>query len=335
MNKRVTIVMYHFVRDLMRSRFPEIKGLDLADFVEQIEYIRRNYRPVSIEEVIEVARSDTGDLPQNAVLLTFDDGYADHFDNVFPILVKHGIQGAFFPPAKAIVEHQVLDVNKIHFVLAAVEDKSAIVRSIFSEIEENGASYGLDRPDGYYQRLAIPNRYDTAEVVFIKRVLQMALPEELRAGIVGRLFSEYVTEDEAAFASELYMSVEQLRQMRSNGMWIGSHGYDHYWMNTLEPGDQLREIERSLAFLDMVGCDLQNWVMCYPYGGYNASLLDILGSKGCALGLATEVAVADLSIDNPLALPRIDTNDLPKRRDAGPNDWTLKVMQPAAGVGRS
>jgi len=70
-------------------------------------------------------------LPKNALLLTFDDGYMDHFEYVFPILAKLGVQGSFFPPAKAILEHSVLDVNKIHFILATVGDKASLIENIF------------------------------------------------------------------------------------------------------------------------------------------------------------------------------------------------------------
>jgi peptidoglycan/xylan/chitin deacetylase (PgdA/CDA1 family) len=322
--------MYHFVRDLKRSRYPRIKGLDLAEFVEQINYIGRYYTPITMDELIDAARSDSHDLPPNAVLLTFDDGYIDHFENVFPILVKHRIQGSFFPPAKPIVEHRVLDVNKIHFVLAAVEDKSRIIRRIFDEIEKNMAGHGLERPETYYAKLGVPNRYDTAEVVFIKKVLQAALPEELRARIAAKLFAEFVTSDELEFASELYVDVEQLRHMRSNGMHVGSHGFGHYWMNTLSPEQQETEVSLALHFLDRLGCDLRNWTMCYPYGAYDDSLQGILRSKGCAVGLTTRVAIAELASDGPLTLPRIDTNDLPKSRDAPPNEWTLRTMLPEA-----
>jgi len=318
--------MYHFVRDLKHTRYPEIKGLDSADFVEQIEYIKRHYEPITIEDLIGATRFESRKLPPKAILLTFDDGYFDHFETVFPVLEKYRIQGSFFPPAKAILEHRVLDVNKIHFVLASVQDKSLIIKSIFAEIQNNMIRYGLEGPEGYYEQLANPNRYDTADVVFIKRVLQRALPEELRGRIVDKLFAQFVTNDEQAFANELYMSVEQLRHIRSSGMHIGSHGYDHYWMNTLDEDGQLREIDRSLEFLETLGCDLQNWAMCYPYGGYNQSLLAILKSRKCAIGLATEVAIADLALHNVLALPRLDTNDLPRSRSAPPNDWTKQAL---------
>jgi peptidoglycan/xylan/chitin deacetylase (PgdA/CDA1 family) len=325
MPNRVTIVMYHFVRDLRNSRFPEIKGLDTREFAEQVEYIRTYYTVISMEDLI--AATATGKaLPANALMLTFDDGYADHFTNVFPILDKHGLPGSFFPPAKAILELKVLDVNKIHFVLAAVEDKSRIVGSINAAIEENRSAYGLPDPPTYYARYGVANRFDSAEVVFIKRTLQVGLPKELRSKIVGSLFAEFVTRDEKSFARELYMSVEQMECLRRNGMHIGSHSYEHYWLDSLSRENQEKEIALSLEFLGKIGCDLDNWVMCYPYGAYNESLQSVLRDKGCRIGLAVHVGIADLSRENPLALSRIDTNDLPKNRDAAPNEWTRQVM---------
>jgi hypothetical protein len=41
----LTIVMSHRVRELKRSRYPEIKGLELSLFREQIEYVRRHHHP--------------------------------------------------------------------------------------------------------------------------------------------------------------------------------------------------------------------------------------------------------------------------------------------------
>ena len=110
--------MYHYVRDLNNSRYPEIKGCDVSSFKEQVGYIKKHYNPVTVEEVIDVYYNG-GKLPDHAILLTFDDAYADHFTHAFPILEHEHIQGVFFPPVKAVTEHTVLDVNKIHFLLAS------------------------------------------------------------------------------------------------------------------------------------------------------------------------------------------------------------------------
>ena len=86
--------MYHYVRDLKNSRYPSIKGLDVENFKGQIEFLKKHYHFVTIEQVID-AYQDNSQLPPHPVLLTFDDAYADHFTYVFPILVRENIQVLF------------------------------------------------------------------------------------------------------------------------------------------------------------------------------------------------------------------------------------------------
>ncbi len=51
MNK-LKIVMYHYVRDLLHSRYPKIKGLDVNLFRQQIQFLKSNFSIVTMEEVI-------------------------------------------------------------------------------------------------------------------------------------------------------------------------------------------------------------------------------------------------------------------------------------------
>lgn len=313
MANKISIIEYHYVRDLKKSRYPEIKGLDVGLFKNQLDFILKNYQVVRMEDLIGAVKFKKP-LPENALLLTFDDGYRDHFEFVFPILKELGIQGSFFPPARAIQKHQVLDVNKIHFILASVENKEQIIRDIFSLLDTYRAEYSLEENGYYYDRLARESRFDPKEVVFIKLILQRELPEKLRSIIVDDLFKKYVSSDEKSFSKELYMDLEQIKFMKKQGMYFGSHGFDHYWLDTLPPEKQEMEINLSLEFLKKIGCDVSGWVMSYPYAAYNDSLISIIKEKDCALALIEDGRIADLDKDNPFTLPRLDTNDLPKDR---------------------
>lgn len=310
MTQPLTIVMYHYVRDLERSRFPAIKALSLERFRRQLDYIASHYTCVTVEAVLASMATKEA-LPDNAVLLTFDDGYSDHFANVFPLLEEHRMQGCFFPPAQAILEHRVLDVNKIQFVLASVPDTHALLGQIFAALPEFSASHSLKTREAYLESITEQHRYDGQEVIVIKRLLQRELPEPVRGEIVQRLFAKHVTADEAAFACELYLSIDQIACLRRHGMHIGSHGYTHRWLNHIPVAAQAEEVDQSLAFLRRFGVAPDSWTICYPYGGFNDSLLQIVSSRRCSLGFTVQPRVADLSTDDPLALPRVDTNDLP------------------------
>lgn len=321
MSQYLTIVMYHYVRELKHSRYPEIKGLAVDDFKEQIAYLKKYYYPISAYDLMNAVESGS-ELPPKPLLLTFDDAYIDHFTEVFPVLDKEKLSGCFFPPAKSILENRVLYVNKIHFILACVPDKSVLVNYIYQSLDVNRCTYHLESKESYWRKCGVPSRYDMAEVMFVKYMLQLELPEKLRNVITDELFKKFVSNDEKAFSKELYMSIDQISCLQRNGMYIGSHGFDHYWLNSISEDDQRKEIDLSLGFLKKVGPDPGRWIMCYPYGAYNESLLTILKERNCSVGLTTKVGVADLNSDNPLTLPRLDTNDLPKDSKSEPNEWT-------------
>jgi len=305
----LTIVMYHYVRDLRHSRYPEIKGLSKEDFEAQIKYIKKNYTVIDASKLMDAIVSGAT-LPPRPLVLTFDDGYIDHFTEVFPILDRENLPGCFFPPAKCILDHEVLDVNKIHFVLASIPEAQKLVTHIFKEIDKNQSRYNLLPSAVYWEKVGKPSRFDSAEIVFCKRMLQRELPFELRHAITHELFSQYVTRDEASFSQELYMGIEQLGVLKRHGMYVGSHGYDHFWLNTLSTQQQEKQVDQALTFLKSAGVDIERWIMCYPYGGYNESLFSVLKSRNCVVGLTTEVGLVSLHKNNPLALPRIDTNDI-------------------------
>lgn len=243
---KISIITYHYVRDLKNSRYPEIKGLDIDSFKGQIQYILKYYKVIRMEELLAAIKNQTK-LLNNSLLLTFDDAYKDHFEYVFPVLDELGIQGSFFTSAKAIQEHQVSGVNKIHFILASVKDKKQIIFDIHSMMDKFREEFSLESNAYYDNKLKVEEcRFDTKEVVYMKRMLQRELPEKVRNIIVNFLFNQYVSKDESSFSRELYMSIDQLKCMRRKGMYIGNHGYDHCWLNTLSREQQTKEMKLSL-----------------------------------------------------------------------------------------
>lgn len=325
MSSPLTIVMYHYVRPLGRTRFPAIKGLDLALFDEQLEYLARHYRIVGVELVLDALDAGAA-LPPGAALLTFDDGYLDHYTYVFPRLAARGWSGAFFPPATSAVDRKVLDANKIHFVLATTRDIDAVVALIERSCLEKGmASRDLAAYRDQYWK---PGAYDDAKVNYVKRMLQVGLPEGLRVELAGQLFARYVSADETAFAEELYATVEQLRHMVGAGMHVGSHGDQHRWLSSLAAEEQKTELEGSFRLLRAVGAPAHRYTICYPYGDYDGRTLEIAAACGFRAGFTTKVALAQLDGAQRLTLPRLDTNDLPKSRDAASDDWARRGERP-------
>lgn len=308
---KLHIAMYHYTRDLKHSRYPEIKGMDTSLFRQQIEYMKDNFNVVTMEQVIHIALGK-GELPEKALLLTFDDGYIDNYVFAFPVLEEFGVQGSFFIPGKTFATHQLLDVNKIHYILASA-NIFELVEDVKKEMDYyRGQEYDYAPPDELFNEYAIADRFDIKETIFVKRMLQTVLPERLRNKISSSLLEKYVGVTEEKLAYELYMTEDQIRTMKRHGMFIGIHGYDHYWLGNL-PADKMRQdISKALDTLDEF-IDRKSWVMNFPYGNYNPDVLEYIKSEGACVGLTTEVRVADLDKDNPLELPRLDCNDFPPK----------------------
>jgi peptidoglycan/xylan/chitin deacetylase (PgdA/CDA1 family) len=321
----LTIVMYHYVRDLARSRYPGLKALTVDAFEGQLDYIGRHYRVCSVREVVAAARGEDR-LPPNACLLTFDDGFLDHFTTVLPRLVARGLTAGFYPPAAAVEGRRLLDTHKIQLILAACDDTGKLARRLLDLIDARRHEDAMPSGETLWRQHAVASRFDGPEVVFVKRVLQRALPEAVRSELAQRLLEEYVGVDEATLAHELYMDTEQLRCMARLGMDVGGHGAAHVWLDSLARPAQTAEIDATLAFLARIhGRAPADWVMCYPFGSYDATTLALLRDRGCALGLTTRVDVAR-DLGRPLELPRLDTNDLPTSAAATPARWTAAVL---------
>ncbi len=318
-SSKLTMVMYHYVRPIQQSRYPGIKGLEYKLFEEQIDFLRKHFTIIRVEDVLEQLGKTVYSLPENACLLTFDDGYMDHYEYVYPLLRKHHLQGSFYVPGKILAEDAVLDVNKIHFILACgrpVEETIQILYGMLDEYRKQGVT--LPSNEELFAKLAVANRFDPKEVIFVKRLLQNGLPEEIRNELTSRLFAECMQRDEKDFSKELYIRMGQMQEMKKDGMFFGLHSYSHYWLGKLSEEEMRRDTDLSLREMAPV-IDPENWVMNYPYGSegaYNDGVLSYVKSKGCRMGLVTDARVADLSTDNPYLLPRFDTNDFPPKSEA-------------------
>lgn len=309
---KLYISMYHYTRDIVHSRYPQIKGLDTNLFRQQIEYMKNNFNIVTMEQVIDAVEGKS-ELSEKALLLTFDDGYIDNYTFAFPILEEFGIQGSFFIPGKTFTTHQLLDVNKIHYILASAICK--LVEDVKKEMDYyRGIEFDYAPTDDLFNEYAVESRFDIKETIFVKRMLQTVLPERLRNTISSNLFEKYVGVSEEQLAYELYMTEEQIRTMKRHGMFIGLHGYDHYWLGKLPKEQMKKDLDKALDTLDEF-IDRKHWVMNYPYGSYNQDVLDYIKMKGACVGFTTEVKIADICMDAALELPRLDCNDFPPKSE--------------------
>lgn len=303
----INVVMYHYVRPIKNSKYPNIKGLEFEDFKKQIDFFLNKFSIISHENFIDIIR--TKKIPQKpSFLLTFDDGFIDHYEYVFQYLRKKKIPACFYPPKKVIENKTVLDVNKIHFILEKEQDRRKILNEIdLLLIKKNKKQINqLDLTKIKY----LDDLYDDKETSLIKRLLQYFLPFEDRNYIIDELFKKIVKKSFHEFAQEIYMNIDHIKEMYSEGMVFGSHGDHHIYWEFLDEKKQEKELFESINFYKKLNFDIKDISVCYPYGSYNGKTLEILKKNNISFALTTLVGdVNQKNIFNKYEIPRMDTND--------------------------
>jgi peptidoglycan/xylan/chitin deacetylase (PgdA/CDA1 family) len=302
------VVMYHYVRDLPNTRFPRIKGLMLDEFREQIRYLAARYEMATLRTALEFV-DGTYCPRKDLCILTFDDGLKEHYTDVAPILYEHDIQGLFGVITSGVEDHVVAPVHMNHFLMAElgfehyrsafmqllVETGSQALLSAVFDPNEAQKSYPLDRK----------------EVAIFKFLFNFTLDPAVRDKIVEKLFAQHLGSQEA-FAAELYMSWEEIRQLQGADMLIAGHTHWHRPLSTLNDAELNTDLCISRSLFDQNLDPQELWPFSYPYGkqnSYSELAISLLRQLGYSCAFNTEDGV-NKSGSARFELRRIDCNGI-------------------------
>lgn len=94
----VPILMYHYVSPLPSDADTIRIGLTVEPdlFESHLAYLRdSDYSTISLIDLHQALLTGMS-LPENSIILTFDDSYIDHYITVYPLLLEYGFSGTFF-----------------------------------------------------------------------------------------------------------------------------------------------------------------------------------------------------------------------------------------------
>ena len=88
--RETVVLMYHSI-----SPVKDFHDVDPIQFSRQIEYLKRNYKIVSLDDMIGFIRNSQN-LPRKAVAITFDDAYHNCYLNAYPFFRKNKLPVTIF-----------------------------------------------------------------------------------------------------------------------------------------------------------------------------------------------------------------------------------------------
>ena len=283
------VVNYHRLGDSNGNLFDDgVFSARPEDFEIQVTYLRRHFRLLNLTDLITFA-SNGFQFREPCALITFDDGYRDNFDLALPILRRHGVSAIFFVPTDYIEnphlpwwDHIAYVVKKTHRPILLLQTNPPVTIDL-TKTSQSKAIYQILQ--------AFKSASKANEAGFLSQ-LEDAADVQL---------------DRAALGRELFMSVDNLRQMVDAGMGIGSHTHTHQILAQLPEADQRRELSRSR---DLLQKHLTQPVtaISYPVGGpdkFTATTQKLCRELGYTLGFSFYGGINRPGQTEPLDIKRI------------------------------
>lgn len=285
------VLLYHRVGGTGPD--PHRINLGLDAFNRQMAWLASDCAVLPLGELIERAAGRT--LPNRAVAITFDDGYADTLTNAAPILSQYRLAATCFVATEGLDGSHVFWWDRLAMLLLGAGVRPDALT--------------LDLPEG-------PRRLATATVgerVFAHGLVYhaiVAIPAAAREGVLAQVaaWAPGVACDEECRR----MSAGELRALVGHGIGIGAHTVHHPQLPTQDRATQVWEMADCREVLERIaGVPVAH--LAYPFGAFDDVTLTAAAEAGFTHAFTCEPR-ALVSGDFPLRLPRLDPQEpLPDR----------------------
>jgi peptidoglycan/xylan/chitin deacetylase (PgdA/CDA1 family) len=233
-SRGAAILMYHSVVEDPRSQDVFLGGISHSRevFRGQMELVARRYHPVSLNHVQRFVQGK-GDLPARAVVVTFDDGYADNYEMAAPILEEFGIPATFYVTVECVERRSLPWPARLRFVFRTTKKGSWA-----------GAS-------GKVWPLSNAVEREKALLLSCDECCQLAgtKQEKYVSQIEADLDRQAPVESGAPMMNRM-MNYDQLRELATQGHMVGSHTMTHPNMAYVGLEDVRHELTESKRLLE-------------------------------------------------------------------------------------
>jgi len=264
-SRRGVVLLYHRVAGPRRD--PQSLDVSVEHFHAHLDVLARAAVPIPLPEF--EARRRAGTLPPRAVVVTFDDGYADNLSSAAPVLTSRRVPATIFVTAGMVGRDREFwwdDAERIAFTPAPLSGGVPGLAVSWS------AADGVVRAgDGAPDRWSVQDQTDPTPRHRLYRALCAALyplPADERDARLAE-WRTWACVGAAARPSHRVVTREELRALAGTaGVTIGAHTMTHPVLSRLSPADQRRELEESGAWLAQAIARPVRLV-AYPFGTRN------------------------------------------------------------------
>ena len=239
--RNVQILTYHRVNDENDQFFP---AMPVSVFQSQMEHLSECYLVLPLEEMAK--RIEDDDIPDNAVVITFDDGYRDNYTQAFPILRRLLIPATIFLATGVIGTNGVLWHDRV-FSAFRLTKKTALI-GFFERPSNVELSSQEDKL-----------RAQTRVLKFLR-----GLHERERDVQICRLL-ECLAVGSDVEQERIMLNWEEVSHMRREGISFGSHTVTHPILSRLSQEEVEKQVALSSEAIERHAC-VRPRTFAYPNG---------------------------------------------------------------------
>ena len=259
---------------------PALISATPACFERQMNWLVRDFCPVSLSEVLEAVRGGKR-LPRKSVMVTFDDAYRDFFQNAFPVIRKLNLPVTLFVPTSYPDADRCFWWDRLYHSL-------------------NRADRPLTVSTGKGRFRLVNDQAVRPVFREIKGYLKSLRHEELL-----REVDAIVQQAGECEASPFVMSWRELSEVARAGVELVPHTCEHPLLTRVNLERAEQEIVQSREVLrERIG--RVQPAFSYPSGFFDSSIEETLRKNDFELCFTTVRGIANLAKDNPLQIRRIN-----------------------------
>ena len=301
------VVTYHYIRNFKKN-LKYFRFLEFKNFKKQLNFFKSKKKFITQKEFIDIIENRIKP-PKNSILLTFDDGILDHYKFVFKELKRRKIFGIFFVSTAPIEKNIFLNVHKIHLLIGKITG-NILLNQLNNLIKPSMID---NKKKSLFKNRTYSSQNDFYSVKTFKQTLNYFMVNKYKTKVLDALLKKNKINNKV---KNFYLSLKQLKEMKNNGMMIGSHTYSHEVLSKLSYNNQKKEISRSVRLIKNKLGKSQFTTFCYPYGEkytYNQHTLNILKKLKVKASFIVHSKKIDCKklLSKKLEIPRFDCNEFP------------------------
>ena len=237
---KFVILCYHRVGS---GGVPLYSGLPPEVFEEQMDFLSKRYRLVSLETMAQEL-SHSGPAEQS-VAVTFDDGYRDVYTYAFPVLQKYRIPATIYLTVDVIESNSVAWYDRIFLALGIAPGEKLDLM--------------LDKPRRFLLTSAAARLRAGEEIISYLRTVSNETCKKFCAEL------EELIPLPAEETANRMLTWEQIQTMQQSGVSFGSHTLTHPAISRLAPAALDQELRESKIRLEeRLGVPVRDFA--YPFG---------------------------------------------------------------------